>query len=88
MGEGYGSFLHGRVVDMFYFPFFTWPDWVPVLGGGTFFGAIFNLADSAISVGAAAMLMFYYKYLSVLMGRHRSAEVSPESPATEEEKQA
>ena len=49
MGEGYGSFLHGRVVDMFYFPFFTWPDWVPVLGGGTFFGAIFNLADSASS---------------------------------------
>ena len=88
MGEGYGSFLHGRVVDMFYFPFFTWPDWVPVLGGGTFFGAIFNLADSAISVGAAAMLLFYYKYLSVLMGHHRSAEVSPETPATEEEKQA
>lgn len=65
-GHGYSSFLRGRVVDMFYFPFFRWPDWVPFLGGGTFFGAIFNLADSSISVGAAAMLLFYYRYLSVL----------------------
>ena len=79
MGEGYGSFLHGRVVDMFYFPFFTWPDWVPVLGGGTFFGAIFNLADSAISVGAAAMLLFYYKYLSVLMGGEKPPNHRPKS---------
>ena len=88
MGEGYGSFLHGRVVDMFYFPFFTWPDCVPVLGGGTFFGAIFNLADSAISVGAAAMLLFYYKYLSVLMGGEKTTEPSPEITTGAEEKQA
>ncbi len=67
MGQGYGSFLHGHVVDMFYFPLFQWPDWVPLLGGGTFFGAIFNFADAAISVGAAAMILFYYKHLSLLM---------------------
>lgn len=88
MGKGYGTFLHGRVVDMFYFPFFTWPDWVPVLGGGTFFGAIFNLADSAISVGAVAMILFYYKYLSVLLGGRRSTSPSPEDSAEEGEKQA
>ena len=67
MGQGYGTFLHGHVVDMFYFPLFQWPEWVPFLGGGTFFGAIFNFADAAISVGAVAMILFYHKHLSVLM---------------------
>lgn len=65
-GEGYGSFLEGRVVDMFYFPFFTWPDWIPIFGGTVFFGAVFNFADAAISCGSVAMLIFYYK----LFGKH------------------
>lgn len=65
-GEGYGSFLSGRVVDMFYFPLWTWPESLPLIGGQVFFGAVFNFADSAISVGAVAMLLFYYKRLSVL----------------------
>ena len=59
-GEGYGSFLSGRVVDMFYFPFFTWPEQLPWIGGQTFFGAVFNLADAAISVGFVCLL-FYHK---------------------------
>ena len=63
-GEGYGSFLSGRVVDMFYFPLFDWPDWVPFVGGGTFFGAVFNFADASISCGAVALLLFYHKYLN------------------------
>lgn len=63
-GQGYGSFLSGKVVDMFYFPLFTWPNWVPVLGGNTFFGAIFNFADASISCGAIALALFYYKYIS------------------------
>ena len=63
-GEGYGSFLTGRVVDMFYFPFFTWPDWIPVSGGDVFFGSIFNVADASISCGAVALALFYYKYLA------------------------
>ena len=62
-GEGYGSFLTGRVVDMFYFPLFTWPDWLPLVGGDVFFGAIFNFADAAISCGAIAILLFYNKHL-------------------------
>lgn len=59
-----------------------------MLGGGTFFGAIFNLADSAISVGAVAMILFYYKYLSVLLGGRRSTSPSPEDSAEEGGKQA
>lgn len=62
-GQGYGAFLEGKVVDMFYFPLFTWPDWVPVLGGQVFFNAIFNFADAAISCGAIAVLLFYSRFL-------------------------
>lgn len=63
LGTGYGSFLSGHVVDMFYFPLFTWPDWMPLVGGNVFFGAIFNFADASISCGAVALLLFYSKYL-------------------------
>ena len=64
---GYETFLHGRVVDMFYFPLLdtTWPEWVPYIGGKPlrFFQAIFNVADSAISVGVAIILLFQNKLL-------------------------
>lgn len=63
-GNGYAGFLSGKVVDMFYFPFFTWPEWVPVVGGDIFFGAVFNFADAAISCGAVAILIFYHKFLT------------------------
>lgn len=63
-GNGYSSFLSGKVVDMFYFPFFTWPEWMPLVGGDVFFGAVFNIADAAISCGAVAILIFYNKYLT------------------------
>lgn len=63
-GEGYGSFLTGRVVDMFYFPLFEWPSWVPLVGGDVFFGAVFNFADASISCGAVALLIFYHKMLN------------------------
>jgi signal peptidase II len=65
---GYGSFLHGRVVDMFYFPLYKGylPDWLPIWGGDyfIFFRPIFNLADASISVGVALMLLFQRKTLS------------------------
>ena len=67
-GKGYGSFLHGKVVDMFYFPMVdtTWPQWVPFLGGKAlrFFEPIFNLADAAISVGVITLLIFQKKFLA------------------------
>ncbi len=62
-GEGYGSFMEGRVVDMFYFPLFTWPDWIPMIGGDIFFAPVFNFADSCITCSVAVMLIFYRKYL-------------------------
>ena len=58
-GEGYGTFLTGRVVDMFYFPLFTWPQWMPFVGGDIFFGAVFNVADAAISCASVVLLLFY-----------------------------
>lgn len=54
--EGYAPLLQGNVVDMFYFPLIdtTLPSWVPIWGGEKFmfFNAIFNVADSAITIGA------------------------------------
>ncbi|MBO5699391.1 MAG: signal peptidase II [Bacteroidaceae bacterium] len=63
-GEGYGQVLSGKVVDMFYFPLFTWPDYVPFVGGDVFFGAVFNVADAAISVAAVVFILFYHKQLA------------------------
>lgn len=65
---GYATLFHGRVVDMLYFPLFsfTWPDWMPWVGGTEFefFRPIFNFADAAITVGILAMVIFYNKSLA------------------------
>ena len=67
-GQGYSTLLHGKVVDMLYFPLFsgTFPQWVPFVGGEEFlfFRFIFNIADSAITVGVILLLLFYRKTLS------------------------
>ena len=67
-GGGYAGWLHGKVVDMFYFPLIktTFPDWMPIWGGEEFifFRPIFNLADSAICVGVFLILLFYRNTLS------------------------
>jgi signal peptidase II len=59
---GYSSFLHGRVVDMFYFPVIntTWPEWSPVRPGQSliFFRPVFNVADSAITCGVLVIIFF------------------------------
>ena len=58
---GYAPLMFGHVVDMFQFPMFTWtwPSWLPVVGGNqfTFFEPVFNIADSAISVGVVLLLL-------------------------------
>lgn len=70
-GQGYSSWLHGKVVDMFYFPLIegTFPNWIPVWGGEDFifFRPIFNFADSAITVGIILLLIFYRKTLQDTM---------------------
>lgn len=68
-GEGYASMFHGMVVDMLYFPLFsfTWPEWMPWVGGSvfSFFDPVFNLADASISVGMIVLILFYHKYILV-----------------------
>jgi len=63
--EGYSSFLHGRVVDMFYFPIIDshWPAWSPIKPNESFifFRPVFNVADSAITCGVISILLFQKK---------------------------
>lgn len=67
-GGGYASFLHGKVVDMLYFPIIktTLPQWLPIKGGEEFifFRPVFNLADSAITVGVFFLLILQKRYFN------------------------
>lgn len=78
-GGGYGKFLTGKVVDMFYFPMIdtTWPEWMPVVGGNRFefFRPVFNVADSSIFCGVVSILLFY---------RHFFKNVTQEEKETED----
>ena len=71
---GYGTWLHGKVVDMFYFPLIetTLPEWLPIWGGQefVFFRPIFNLADSSICVGVFLLLLFYRDTFSKSLNTH------------------
>ncbi len=65
---GYAGWLHGRVVDMFYFPIIEgfYPNWVPYFGGQdfVFFRPVFNFADASISVGVITILIFQTRFLN------------------------
>ncbi len=65
-GGGYAGVLHGKVVDMFYFPIWngTFPNWLPIWGGEEFqfFRPIFNFADAAISGGVGLIILFQKKF--------------------------
>ncbi|MFA6199833.1 MAG: lipoprotein signal peptidase [Bacteroidales bacterium] len=79
---GYGSFLHGKVVDMFYFPIIdsTFPNWLPFVGGEPFhfFNAIFNFADVSISIGVCLLiisLVFFPKKQNEM--KNNKEEITP-----------
>lgn len=87
-GGGYADWLHGRVVDMLYFPLisFDWPDWLPVIGGEhfIFFQPVFNIADAAISIGVILLFIFYSRYISELHfhephGEHAGSDPGPDN---------
>jgi signal peptidase II len=65
---GYATFLHGKVVDMFYFPLLEgrYPAWIPFFGGDPFifFRPVFNIADSSITIGIFSLMIFYRKYFN------------------------
>jgi signal peptidase II len=68
--EPYGTLMHGKVVDMLYFPIINgyYPDWFPFLGGQRliFFRPVFNLADSSISIGVLVILFFQKSFFKGL----------------------
>ena len=73
--HGYAGFLHGRVVDMLYFPLVegTFPSWFPFIGGKEFlfFSPIFNIADASISIGVITLLLFQKRFFK----RHHKVEM-------------
>ncbi len=78
---GYESLLHGRVVDMFWFPLFngTFPDWIPFWGGEDFlfFRPVFNVADASISIGIALVFIFQKRFFG------SKIEATSEEPVVE-----
>jgi signal peptidase II len=86
-GNGYAPYFHGKVVDMFYFPLFdgTYPSWFPFVGGKsfTFFSAIFNIADAAISVGLLSILVFKRSLFNTKVDDNKTA-TEPQEVASQD----
>lgn len=80
-GGGYASFLHGKVVDMMYFPIIRnahYPSWLPFVGGKDFefFEPVFNIADASISVGVIAILIFQNTFFKKEQEEKQAVETS------------
>lgn len=81
--HGYAGFLHGRVVDMLYFPLIRshYPHWVPFWGGDEFefFSPVFNIADASISIGVIAILLFQKRFFK----KHEDEQPAPTETSAE-----
>jgi signal peptidase II len=88
-GGGYSTFLHGRVVDMLYFPVIKgyWPEWFPIFGGQSlvFFRPVFNIADSSITIGVFLILFFQRRFF-VEQGKTKQNEPLQETVVQTDEK--
>ena len=80
-GQGYGTFLHGKVVDMLYFPikWITMPEWIPFFGGEDFlfFSPIFNIADASITCGVLSILLFQLRFFREGLSHHPEGDIQP-----------
>lgn len=80
-GSGYAGWLHGMVVDMLYFPLIkgVFPEWFPFWAGEkfVFFSPVFNIADSAITVGVFILILFFRKEFSQsLEGKNKKEQIA------------
>lgn len=88
-GGGYGKFLHGKVVDMLYFPFIEdahYPSWIPWLGGKefTFFSPVFNIADMSISTGLIIILLFQKRFFKQQDETEKHHTIETKTPVNDE----
>ncbi len=88
---GYSDLLHGKVVDMLYFPLLRFqlpheiaflPDWLSFLEGYhfLFFRPVFNIADSAITIGVLIILLFHRKFFVSLVSEKEEKKILVETP--------
>jgi signal peptidase II len=89
---GYAGFLHGKVVDMLYFPVIEghYPAWFPSWGGQDFifFRPVFNFADFSISAGVAMIILYQKRFFgkkNIAVAQEPSQEPAAETPQSTEQ---
>lgn len=83
--------FHGQVIDMLFFPLFdfTWPTWMPYVGGDyfLFFSPVFNIADSSIFIGVVIILLFQRRFFGEHINDTVPMSSADELPSSDEVKE-